>query len=120
MDVLSSGPGGPIEWLPLPDVAERLGIPVGKVRRLLEERQLLAVRRGERNILSVPADMLDGEQLLPELPGTLVVLADAGFSDEEAMRWLLTPDDSLPGTPLAALRAGRKTEIRRRAQALAF
>ena len=120
MDVLSSGPGGPREWLPLPDVAERLAIPVGKVRRLLEERQLIAVRWGERNILSIPADLLDGDRLLPELPGTLVVLADAGFTDDEAMRWLLTPDDTLPGTPLDALKAGRKTEIRRRAQALAF
>lgn len=120
MDVLSSGESGPREWLPLPDVAERLGIPVGKVRRLLEERQLLALRRGERRVLSVPADLLDGDQVLPELPGTLVVLADAGFSDEEALRWLLTPDDSLPGTPLDALRHGHKTEIRRRAQALAF
>ena len=36
------------------------------------------------------------------------------------MRWLFTPDDSLPGTPADALRAGRKTEVRRRAQALAF
>jgi hypothetical protein len=120
VDVLSDSPSGPREWLPLPDVAERLGITVGKVRRLLEERELIAIRRGERNILSIPADLLDGDQLLPELPGTLVVLADSGFSDEEALRWLLTPDDSLPGTPLEALKAGRKTEIRRRAQALAF
>ena len=120
MDVLSTGPTGPREWLPLPDVAERLGIPVGKVRRLLEERQLLALRRGERNILCIPAELLDGDQLMPELPGTLVVLSDAGFTDEEALRWLMTPDDSLPGTPLDGLRSGRKTEIRRRAQALAL
>ncbi len=36
------------------------------------------------------------------------------------LRWLFTPDDSLPGTPIDALRGGRKTEVRRRAQALAF
>ncbi|MFI7589450.1 Rv2175c family DNA-binding protein [Spongisporangium articulatum] len=121
MDVLDSGPDGPREWLPLPDVAERMGIAVGKVRRLLEERQLLALRRGERKILSVPAELLgDDGQPLDALSGTIVVLADAGFTDEESLRWLLTPDESLPGTPLDALRAGRKTEIRRRAQALAF
>ena len=120
MDVLSEGPAGPRTWLPLPDVAQRLDLPLGRVRRLLDERQLLALRRGERNIRSVPADLLDDDRLLPELPGTLMVLADAGFSDEEALRWLLTPDDSLPGTPLDALKAGRKTEIRRRAQALAL
>lgn len=108
------------EWLTLPDVAERLGLDVGKVRRLIQDGFLLAVRRGERNVLSVPAALLHDDQPLPELPGTLTVLSDAGFADAEALHWLFTPDDSLPGTPIEALRAGRKTEIRRRAQALAF
>jgi hypothetical protein len=112
-------------WLPLPDVAERLGLDVGKVRRLLQDRLLVAVRVGERRILSVPGALLvDGEDggvvPLPELKGTLTVLADSGYDDEDAVRWLFTPDESLPGTPVDALRAGRKTEVRRRAQALAF
>ncbi len=108
------------EWLTLPDVAERLGLDVGKVRRLLQDRDLLATRRGERNVLSVPAALLLDGATLPELRGTLTVLSDAGYGDEAALRWLFTPDDSLPGTPVDALRAGRKTEVRRRAQALAF
>lgn len=111
-------------WLTLPDVAERLGLDVGKVRRLLQEGHLVAVRRGERNVLSVPAAFLvdgdDGPGPLPELRGTLSVLADSGYTDEDAVRWLFTPDESLPGSPVDALLAGRKTEIRRRAQALAF
>ena len=111
-------------WLPLPDVAERLGIEVGKVRRLVQDRALLAVRRGERKVWSVPEAFLaevDGRiQPLPEVKGTITVLADSGYDDLEALRWLFTPDDSLPGTPIEALRAGRKTEVRRRAQALAF
>jgi hypothetical protein len=109
-----------IMWLPLPDVAERLSLDVGKVRRLLQDRELIAARVGERRILAVPeAVIVDGAPLV-SLRGTLSVLADAGFSDEEALRWLFTPDDSLPGSPIEALRAGRKTEIRRRAQALAL
>ena len=111
-------------WLPLPDVAERLGLDVGKVRRLLQDGALLAVRRGERRILSVPELLLievEGRmQPLPELKGTISVLADAGYDAAESLRWLFTPDESLPGSPVEALRAGRKTEIRRRAQALAF
>ncbi len=111
-------------WLTLPDVAERLGLDVGRVRRLLQDRNLLAVRRGQRNVLSVPEALLvDGEsggEPLPELRGTLTVLADSGYDDTQALRWLFTPDESLPGTPVAALRAGRRTEVRRRAQALAF
>jgi Rv2175c C-terminal domain of unknown function len=107
-------------WLTLPDVAERLGIDVGRVRRLVQDRCLLAVRRGEPRVLSIPEALLHDGEPLPELRGTLTVLADSGFDDVEAMQWLFTPDESLPGTPVDALRAGRKTEIRRRAQALAL
>ena len=107
-------------WLTLPDVAERLGIDVGKVRRLVQDRCLLAIRRGDPRVLSIPEALLRDGQPLPELRGTLTVLADSGYDDVAAMEWLFTPDDSLPGTPIDALQAGRKTEIRRRAQALAF
>ena len=107
-------------WLALPDVAERLGVEVGKVRRLIQDRNLVALRVGERGVLGVPEALLTDGAVLPELRGTLTVLADGGFSDAEAVRWLFTPDESLPGTPVEALRGGRKTEIRRRAQALAL
>jgi hypothetical protein len=48
------------------------------------------------------------------------LLHDAGYNDEEAMRWLYTPDDTLPGTPATALDGTRATEVKRRAQALGF
>jgi hypothetical protein len=119
-DVLDVGPDGPRVWLPLPDVAEVLGIEVGKVRRMLQERALIGLRRGERKILSVPAELLKDGVALPDLQGTLILLKDSGYSDEEALRWLFT-DDDYPGAPIDALRTGKsKTEVRRRAQALAF
>jgi Rv2175c C-terminal domain of unknown function len=108
------------EWLPLPDVAERLDTDITRVRRLLQDHALVAVRRGSPTVLSVPADLLPGNELMPDLPGTISVLVDSGYDEAGALRWLLTPDDSLPGTPLSRLIAGHKTEIRRRAQALAF
>jgi Rv2175c C-terminal domain of unknown function len=108
------------EWLTIPDVAERIGLDASKVRRLLQDRYLVALRRGERNVLSVPAALLAEGAPLPELRGTLTVLSDAGYDDDAAVRWLFTPDESLPGRPIDALREGRKTEVRRRAQALAF
>lgn len=108
------------EWLTIPDVADRLGLDANRARGLLRDRQLLARRRGERNVLSVPAEFVQDGAVLKGLPGTLVLLADAGYSDEEALRWLFTADDSLPGTPVEALRANRGTEVRRRAQALGF
>lgn len=117
-------------WLPLPDVAERLGTDVGKVRRLVAERTLVAVRLGERSVLGIPERFLRageaGWEVLPFLTGTLSVLRDAGFDDDEAVAWLFTEDESLAGLrpelrrPIDALDAGFKTEIRRRAQALAL
>jgi len=107
------------EWLSLSDVAERLAIPSSRVKQLLRDRKLLAVVRpdGER---SVPAAFLDGGQIVKGLCGTLTVLFDCGFDDEEALRWLFTADETLPGTPIQALSARRGTEVNRRAQALAF
>ncbi len=107
-------------WLTLPEIAERLDLKVTLVRRMLQERQLVAVRRGENNALQVPAALLGEQGPLPELPGTLTVLADSGYEGEDALRWLFTPDETIAGgTPVGALLAGHKTEVRRRAQALA-
>ena len=105
-------------WLTVPDVAERLDLPLSRVRRLIEDRQLLAIRRD--GVLSVPEVFLDEEGPLPELRGTVILLADSGYANDEAMHWLLEEDDSLGVAPIDALLAGRKAEVRRVAQALAF
>lgn len=104
-------------WLTMPELVDLLGLTPSRVRRLIEDKHLLGVRRG--GVLSVPADFLSGSEPLPELRGTLIVLADAGFGDDEAMDWLLGVDDALGTSPIDALRNGRKTEVRRVAQALA-
>ena len=108
------------EWLTVPDVAEVTGVDQRVVRRWLQEREIVAVRRGERSVAQVPAGFVTPEGPLNHLKGTLSVLVDSGYTDTEAIGWLYTPDDSLPGTPIEALRANRKTEVRRRAQALGF
>ena len=88
------------EWLSLPEVATRLGLPIGRVKQMLRDHKLIAVTRpgGDR---AIPAAFLDGEQIVKGLSGTLTVLFDCGFADSEALTWLFTADD-------------------RRAQALAF
>ena len=48
------------------------------------------------------------------------LLRDGGFTEQEAFDWLFREDPTLPGTPVAALRGDRHTEITRRAQALAL
>lgn len=107
-------------WLTLPDIAERLNVVVTRVHKMIKERQLIDVRLGERNVRYVPAEFLTDTGVLKSLRGTITVLEDAGFSEAEIIRWLFTEDDSLPGRPIDALHAGKKTEIRRRAQALAW
>jgi hypothetical protein len=107
------------EWLTLPELADMFGVQVTRVRQLLKERQFLAVRRGENNSLQVPAAFIQNNATVKGLAGTITVLSDAGFSDHEMLEWLFTNDDTLPGTPVDALRGNRKTEVRRRAQALA-
>jgi hypothetical protein len=108
-------------WLTLPDIAEMLGVEVTRVRQLVKEGQLIAVRRGENRALHVPAAFIDGaeQKVVKGLSGTLTLLRDDGFSDEEMLEWLFTPDESLPGTPAQALSENRGTEVKRRAQALA-
>lgn len=105
-------------WLTVPDLVEELGLGVGQIHRLLEDRALLAVRRD--GVLMVPADfILDGAPVVG-LAGTIIMLADSGFSDDETMRWLLAEEESLGTTPIAKLRDGQKAPVRRAAQSLAF
>ena len=108
------------DWAPLPDIAELTGLGISQVRRLLEDGAICGIKIGTPKVLQVPlAFFIDGEVVKP-LKGTLNTLADAGFDDEEAIVWLFTPDDSLPGRPIDLLRVGNRKEVRRRAQALAF
>ncbi|MFB9965401.1 Rv2175c family DNA-binding protein [Sinosporangium siamense] len=107
------------EWLPLSEVAKRLGLSAGRAKQLIKDRKLIGVRR-EKGEPQVPAVFIAGEDVVKGLPGTLTVLADAGYDDVESLRWLFTPDESLPGAPVEAIVAGRHTEVKRRAQALAF
>jgi hypothetical protein len=107
------------QWLSLAEAAERLGIPTGRIKQLLRDRKLLAVRRPD-GTMGVPAAFLDGHQIVKGLHGTLTLLFDCGFDGDEAVRWLFTADDTLPGTPIQAIVEHRGTEVNRRAQALAF
>jgi hypothetical protein len=106
-------------WLTLPDIAEQLDVEVTRVRQWVREGQLIAVRRGENRALHVPADFIGPDRIVKGLTGTLTLLRDDGFTEEEMVEWLFTPDDTLPGTPAQALRENRGTEVKRRAQALA-
>lgn len=110
------------EWLTVPDIGERMGLRLSDVRQMIEDRQVLAVRIGPRDVVSVPSKFFNEEGPLPELPGTFTVLGDSRMTDAQILRWLFTPDDTLPvpGAPMDALLAGFKTEVRRRAMEAAY
>ncbi|GHH62578.1 transcriptional regulator [Streptosporangium violaceochromogenes] len=107
------------EWLTLTEVARRLNLSAGRAKQLLKDRKIIGVRRGGGEP-QVPAAFLADGEVVKGLPGTLTVLLDAGYDDVESLRWLFTPDETLPGSPVDAILAGRHTEVKRRAQALAF
>jgi hypothetical protein len=106
-------------WLTLPDVAERLGIEVGKVRQLLRDGHLLA-RRVDDGPLEVAEAFLSDGAVLKGLPGTITLLRDARFTDDEAVEWLFAHSDALGAAPISALQQKRIHEVRRVAAVQVF
>lgn len=108
-----------VETVNLPEVSERLGIPVTRVHDLLRDGALLAVRRA--GVLVVPEVFFDDDdEVVRFLPGLVAVLRDGGYDDGEILKWLFEEDESLPGRPADALHGHRAREVMRRAQAMAF
>ena len=107
-----------METLTPAEVAEILRISPNRVRQLIRDGRLMAVPGSGNG--RIPADFLQDGEVLKHLPGLLTVLKDGGFTEAEAFDWLFRPDESLPGSPVEALRKDRHTEVTRRAQALAF
>lgn len=108
-------------WLAVPDLMERTGASLPTVKGWLQDREVVGARRGPNNAVMVPAAFVTDEGPVRTLKGTITVLSDGGFSDEEIIDWLHRPDDTLEGgSAIASLRSGNKTEVRRRAQELAF
>lgn len=111
-----------VATVPAAEVAQLLSVPTSRIAQLVRDGQLLSFRRDGDVV--VPSDFLhetdEGTVIVKGLSGTIIVLRDGGYSDADILRWLFTAEDSLPGTPIEALRAGRHREIKRRAQAMAF
>ncbi len=105
-------------FVPVPDIAEKLGVVVTKVHQMIKDRQLLAVRTD--GVLRIPAEFVNAGEITKGLTGTITLLTDAGFADPEIMDWLFTEDEALPGAPIDALLENRGTEIKRRAQAAGY
>jgi Rv2175c C-terminal domain of unknown function len=116
--VTDSTTAGPAEWVTLPDVADKLDLSISKVNQMVRDGHLIAVKRD--GIRMVPAELVANSTVLKHLPGVVTLLRDAGYNDEEALRWLYQPDDALDGNAARGLGGPRAREVKRRAQALGF
>jgi hypothetical protein len=108
-----------MELMTFPAVAEALDVPVTRVHQYVRDGQLLALR-DESDVRCVPALLVQDGAVVKSLPSVITLLRDAGFVDEEIIDWLYRVDDSLPGSPIEALRANRGSEVKRRAQVAGY
>ena len=108
------------EWLDWSEASDRLSVSVNKVRQLIREHHLAAVVPVPGEGQKVPAELIMDGEIVKGVPGLLTVLHDAGYDDREAIAWLFTVDETLPGRPIDALRENRGSEVKRRAQAMGF
>ena len=108
------------EWLSLGEFAQRIGERPSRVKDLIRERRLITVEVGTPPAVSIPVEFVHDGELIKGLSGALTVLADAGFSPVESVRWLLTESEALGGRPVDFMAAGRHTAVKRVAMALAF
>ncbi|HWC35738.1 MAG TPA: Rv2175c family DNA-binding protein [Mycobacteriales bacterium] len=107
-------------WLTLGEFAERIGERPSRVKDLIREGRLVTIEVGTPPAARIPAEFVHDGELIKGLSGALTVLADAGFSPVESVRWLLTETEALPGRPVDYMAAGRHTAVKRVAMALAF
>lgn len=108
-------------WLAVPEIMELTGASHAQVKTWLQDRELIGARKGPNRATYVPATFVTEEGPLASLKGTVTVLGDGGFADEEIIAWLHEADDTLQGgSAIASLREGNKTEVRRRAQEMAL
>jgi hypothetical protein len=107
-------------WSDWKAVAGELGVSVAKVRTYLREHQLAAAVPFPGAGQQIPSELVMDGQIVKGVPGLVTMLHDGGYDDREILAWMFTVDTTLPGRPIDALRENRGSEVKRRAQAMAF
>ncbi|WP_221176377.1 Rv2175c family DNA-binding protein [Nocardioides marmorisolisilvae] len=108
------------EWLDWKAAGVALGVSVTKVRTWIREHQLAAAVPAPGAGQQIPAELIMDGQIVKGVPGLLTIFHDGGYDDREILEWMFTPDDTLPGRPIDALRENRGSEVKRRAQAMSL
>ena len=108
------------EWIDWAGAAQQLGVTVGKVKTMIRDHQLAAAVPAPGEGQKVPAAFVQDGVVVKGLPGLLTLMHDNRYDDREIIAWLFLEQEDLPGRPIDALRENRGTEVKRRAQAMAF
>jgi excisionase family DNA binding protein len=107
------------DWLTWSEAADQLGVTEAKVRTMIRDHELAAAVPVRGAGPQVPALFIQDGLPVKGLAGLLTVLHDGRYDDREIIAWLFL-DQDLPGRPIDALRENRGSEVKRRAQAMAF
>jgi hypothetical protein len=107
------------EWLDWRAAADLLGVPVSRIRTMIREHEIAAAVSAPGAGQRIPALFIQDGLVVKGLSGLLTLMHDNKYDDRECIAWLFL-DDDLPGRPIDALRENRGTEVKRRAQAMAF
>ncbi len=107
------------DWLDWSEAATALGVSVNKVRSMIRDHELAAAVPTPGAGQKIPAELIMDGEVVKGIPGLLTMLHDANWDDREAIAWIFT-DGDFPGRPIDALRENRGSEVKRRAQVLAF
>lgn len=111
-----------IELLSVPEAADLLRVRLRDIRTMMADRRIIGVRVDGVLVLAKDqfVDRGEGYEPLGSMRGTLTMLTDAGFSDDESFAWLYQHNAEIGSTPMEALRAGRHRAVRRVIAGLAF
>jgi hypothetical protein len=108
-----------VDLLTFPEAAAALGLPVTRVHQYVRDGHLVETRSAEGS-RRIPADFVQEGAIVKHLRAVITQLRDAHYADDEIVTWLFRTDETLPGTPIQALRENRGTEVKRRAQVAGF
>ncbi|OKL54121.1 hypothetical protein BSZ39_05795 [Bowdeniella nasicola] len=97
------------------ELAEIMDVPEHRVRNLVRAYDLVEIETDEgKRIPEFALEERGGElQVNPALRGTVLALLDQELTVAEASLWLVSHNDELGQSPLAAMRAGHVHAVRR-------
>lgn len=113
-----------MEMIPLPDIADMLGVSFSKVRQYVRDAKLLSMENedGKRVVPDAFLRKTDGGyKLIDDVDGTAITLMDGGFTHDEACKWMISPCDLLDDElPIDVIRNGGYHKVNRVAGMIAF